>query len=59
MAMCYLCAMCRHRTEVRKWDRSLVHVCAVTKRTDGLAIDWGKQDPREICVHFEPKEGSE
>ena len=57
--MCYLSAMCRHRIEVRKWDMSLMHVCAVTKRTDGVAIDWGKQDPREICEHFEPKEGSE
>lgn len=59
MSMCCLCDMCKHRIELRKWDRSLVKVCAVTKRTDGAAIDYGKQDPREVCEHFEPKEGSE
>lgn len=59
MSMCYLCDLCKHQIELRKWDRSLVHVCAVTDRAKMVAIDYGRDDPREICVHFEPKEGSE
>ena len=58
MSMCYLCAMCKHRTEVHGWDRSILWTCRVTKRREAVAIDYGRDDPREICKHFERKEGS-
>lgn len=66
MSMCCLCDMCKHRIERRKWDWSLDHVCAVSKRTnwvvidtDWVVIDWGRDNPREICVHFEPRGDAE
>lgn len=59
MSMCYLCAMCKHRTEVRGWDRSVISTCDKAQRREFVAIDWGKQDPREVCVDYEPREGSE
>lgn len=55
MSMCYLCDMCAKRTldiVSDEWCTALNRYLVLGK----LVIDWGKQDPHEICKHFEPKE---
>lgn len=56
MSMCYLCDLCKqphegyrngHMSCEKRWYR-----------WKKLAIDYGKDDPKEICEHFEPKEGA-
>ena len=57
MSMCYLCQLCENNVEIRLWDMSLIRVCDVTKRKEHRSIDYGRDDPYEICPHFKPKDG--
>lgn len=59
MSMCYLCDLCAKRGIAEFDDGSIICFRGGAYKTRKLAIDWGKQDPREICVRFEPKEVSE
>lgn len=59
MSMCYLCDMCAHSHNDGVFRLTTKCAALFNVRTNKRAIDYGKQDPREICVHFEPKEGSE
>lgn len=58
MAMCYLCDLCKQPHFMSKTPYGAELVCeADISQFDKLVIDWGQQDPREVCKHFEPKEG--
>lgn len=57
MAMCYLCDLCAC------WDYAPLHrhgidllPCETGGQPRKFAIDYGKQDPMEICRHFVRKE---
>lgn len=62
MSMCYLCDLCRH---MRGWSNAWVWKCygirypLITELKEKKAFDYGRDDPYEICKHFEPKEDSE
>ena len=48
--MCYLCDMCAHfKTENAYPCRERFY------RYTKVAIDYGKDDPKDRCQHFEPK----
>ena len=61
MSMCYLCDMCANyrgnvmgeNVEYRRWIACHAKPDAFQERK---AIDYGRDDPLEICEHFEPKE---
>lgn len=56
MSMCYLCDLCRLKIK----DMANGVLCEPEwPYTTKKAIDYGKQDPHEICKHFEWKEGGE
>lgn len=57
MSMCYLCDLCKQPHEEYRSD----HMSCEKRwyRWKKLAIDYGKDDPKEICEHFEPKEGGD
>lgn len=53
MSMCYLCNLCAN-----KLDGDHLNTCVCLARYAEhrkLSIDYGKQDPKEVCKHFEPK----
>lgn len=54
MAMCYLCDLCKQPHEGD--ERGFVSCRKRWYRWKKLAIDYGRDDPKEICEHFEPKE---
>ena len=60
MSMCYLCDLCarwyfapRHRYGIDLLP------CEQGGQPRKLSIDYGRDDPKEICEHFEPKEGGD
>lgn len=64
MSMCYLCDMCANFYEwmdfgydgPTNWQfECLTDISVHRKKT----INYGRDDPKEICKHFEPKEGNE
>lgn len=58
MAMCYLCDLCRHSEYIASNTRLKCHGMSgaiVAIKT----IDYGRDDPLEICKHFERKEGGD
>lgn len=53
MSMCYLCDLCE-----KKLDGDHLNTCECLARCTEhrkTPIDWGAQDPKEVCKHFEPK----
>lgn len=56
--MCYLCDLCAQPHFIYEGSGNLVCDKQIT-RLRKLPIDYGKQDPREICKHFERKEGGD
>ena len=57
MSMCYLCDLCAHQAPL-PWA-----FCKLNKSGHLIhpkkAIDYGRDDPKSICNHFEPKEGGD
>ena len=56
--MCYLCNLCRHSEYIASNTKLKCHgmsgaIVAIK------AIDYGRDDPHEICKHFESKEGGD
>ena len=59
MSMCYLCDLCANEShKAFRYGIDLLP-CETGGRRRKLPIDYGKQDPHEICKHFEPKEGGD
>lgn len=60
MSMCYLCDLCAV-AEKDMFGGFRCHVqCAEHGNIYGKrAIDYGRDDPKAICKHFEPKEGGD
>ena len=54
MAMCYLCDLCRH-SEFIASNTGLKCHGESGAIVDMKVIDVGKDDPLEICKHFEPE----
>lgn len=58
MSMCYLCDLCAKYQRVPGFD-----ICYGAAKKFGekqkKAIDYGRDDPKTICKHFEPKECGE
>lgn len=56
MAMCYLCDLCAqpHRIDSIHWLD-----CSKCDELHPKAFDYGRDDPKAICEHFEPKEGGD
>ena len=53
MSMCYLCDLCR--LKIKNVADGVI--CQPEwPYTDKKAIDYGRDDPKEICEYFEPKE---
>lgn len=62
MSMCYLCDLCRHfvgAVRINGFHTGDYECSVLGYSFTRKAFDYGCDDPREICVHFEPKEGSE
>lgn len=59
MSMCYLCDMCANRSITEFDDGSIICFRGGAYKTKKLAIDYGRDDPREICQYFKRKEWSE
>lgn len=63
MSMCYLCDSCRHNGgsfgggEIECTSDAGAHVTGHVQ--EKLVIDYGKQDPLEICKHFEHEDGGD
>ena len=56
MSMCYLCDLCRLKIK----DIANGVLCEPEwPYTTKKVIDYGRDDPHEICEHFKPKEGGE
>ncbi len=58
MSMCYLCDLCSHSDYIASSTRLKCHGMSgaiVAIKT----IDYGKDDPKEICQYFESKEGGD
>ena len=58
MSKCYLCDLCRHSEYIASNTRLKCHgmsgaIVAIK------AIDYGKDDPLEICQYFKRKEGGD
>ena len=58
MSKCYLCDLCRRAEYIASCTRLKCHgmsgaIVAIK------AVDYGKDDPKEICQYFEPKEGGD
>ena len=52
MSMCYLCDLCR--LKIKDFGHGVL--CGPEWPYEKKkAIDYGRDDPREICKHFEPK----
>lgn len=58
--MCYLCDLCANLYRRLEYANYPMHFwCGETDRlvmNSKRVIDYGKDDPKEICKHFEPKE---
>jgi len=54
MAMCYLCDLCACYWRSR--SHSALHDMKIRCSGRKLVIDYGRDDPKDICRHFEPKE---
>lgn len=56
MSMCYLCDLCAqpHRIDSIHWLD-----CSKCDELHPKAFDYGRDDPHEICKHFERKEGGD
>lgn len=63
MSMCYLCDLCDVYHKRGCNNGKVYWTCESLPLMDWVkmpfAIDWGKQDPHEICKHFERKEGGD
>lgn len=56
MSMCYLCDLCRLKIK----DIASGVLCEPEwPYIPKLSIDYGRDDPKSICEHFEPKEDKE
>lgn len=53
MSMCYLCDLCACRNRSGSTLNDNKRRCYMR---DLKVIDWGKQDPHEVCKMFEPKD---
>ena len=58
MSKCYLCDLCKHSEYIASNTRLKCHgmsgaIVAIK------AIDYGKDDPLEICQYFKRKEGGD
>ena len=57
MSMCYLCDLCANKLDV-----DYLNTCECmpfSREHRKKAIDYGRDDPNEICKHFELKEGGD
>ena len=54
MSMCYLCDLCKQPHE--EYGSGFMSCEKRWYRWKKLAIDYGRDDPKKICEHFEPKE---
>ena len=52
MSKCYLCDLCACRNRSNSTLNDNKRRCYIR---DLKVIDWGKQDPHEVCKMFEPK----
>lgn len=57
MAMCYLCDLCANKeADIGERDCGVTVFCKChIGGTKKLAIDYGRDDPKETCEHFERK----
>lgn len=55
MSMCFLCDLCARPHEGD--ERGFMSCKLRWYRWKKLSIDWGRQDPMEVCGHFMEKEG--
>ena len=54
MSMCYLCDLCR--LKIKNVAGGVI--CQPEwPYAEKKAFDYGRDDPKEICKHFEPREG--
>ena len=54
MSMCYLCDLCTNKLDV-----DYLNTCECmpfSREHRKKTIDYGRDDPLEICEHFEPRE---
>lgn len=55
MSMCCLCDLCAHSYACGVFLLMTKCAALLNVRRNKLPIDCGKDDPHEICEHFEPK----
>ena len=55
MSMCYLCDLCYHK----RYLSSKFYCSELPSRVRPMRIDYGRDDPKEICKHFELKGGGD
>ena len=61
MSMCYLCDLCARKSDARHYSFYEVR-CDLGHHIEfrhPLVIDYGRDDPKSICKHFERKDGGE
>ena len=59
MSMCYLCDLCWFARPKKGWLLKPRCMAQNGLYVENKPIDYGRNDPKEICMYFEPKEGGD
>lgn len=59
MSMCYLCDLCAHSHDDGVFRLTTKCTALFSVHRNKLPINFGEQDPHEICGHFERKGGGD